>query len=549
MAAEISKAAAEAAAKAAMDLSLSGAGFSVSLKIDNVWLAGAVSIGALSLGAFYLACKGPAENAIKRALERKIFGTEDPEVTHITDGHSILVELHCHTETSLLWFLEDVETKTVKFRLEEEFKKIGFKEELDVSIRNAEKVNEHAIQIRESFKAGQKEVNQNKDWKQKYQELAQVTDKIYEMQALHLMEKPTATPSTKEPLKRLQELATLFNGLTQRERCINDARKRGDLEVLDLKDLLVEVNNLKETLRREMAISKGLRRTIEKLQEENKALAETTKHERVEERKVVTNDISELREKVHELEKENELLYQKLTKKDKELERFLRQDTDDATTQARPRASSATSLGASSGYQSEEEPDESNLEIIQMPQSQATQEGKKLVLSCRTRGLPDVRYRWVKDDVEIPGANRSDLVLEPVGIQDFGRYFCRVWDKSGSVTSDTAYIDVFPASQFRFRGLHEVDQATLQVVTDLLSKKRLPGLATWKQVARRYAMRETEISLLEIEKSPAGAMLDRLASLAPNLTVYYLCKTFKEPGLRRQDVVNILSKQIVVSLG
>lgn len=88
-----------------------------------------------------------------------------------------------------------------------------------------------------------------------------------------------------------------------------------------------------------------------------------------------------------------------------------------------------------------------DLEIIQMPQSQAVQEGKKLVLSCRTRGLPDVRYRWVKDDVEIPGANRSDLVLEPVGMQDFGRYFCRVWDKSGSVTSDTADIDVFPAIQ------------------------------------------------------------------------------------------------------
>ena len=144
MAAEITK----AGAKAAMDLSLSGAGFSVSLKIDNVWLAGAVSIGALSLGAFYLACKGPAENAIKRALERKIFGTGDPEVTNITDGHSILVQLYCHAETSLLLFLEDVETKTIKFKLEEEFKKIGFKEELNVSIRNAEKVNQRVRQIR-----------------------------------------------------------------------------------------------------------------------------------------------------------------------------------------------------------------------------------------------------------------------------------------------------------------------------------------------------------------------------------------------------------------
>lgn len=180
---------------------------------------------------------------------------------------------------------------------------------------------------RERFKAGQKEVNQNKDWKQKYQQLAEVTDKIYEMQALRLTEKPTATPSTKELKKRLQELVTLFNELTQRERLVNDSSKRGDLEVLELKDLLVEVNNLKETLRREMAISKGLRRTIEKLQEENKTLAKTAKHERVEERKVVTNDISELREKVHELEKENELLHQKLTKKDKELERFLGQDT------------------------------------------------------------------------------------------------------------------------------------------------------------------------------------------------------------------------------
>jgi len=546
MATEITK----AGAKAAMDLSLSGAGFSVSLKIDNVWLAGAVSIGALSLGAFYLVCKGPSENAIKRALERKIFGTGDPEVTNVTDGHSILVELHCHTETSLLLFLEDVETKTVKFRLEEEFKKIGFKEELVVSIRNAEKVNEHVRQIRERFKAGQQEVNQNEDWKQKYEELAKATNKIYEIQApvLHLPETQTITPSTKEPIKRLQELATLLNDLTQRERCVNDSNKRGGLEVLELKDLLEEVKNLKETLRREIAISKGLRRTIEKLQEDNKALAKTTKHERVEESNVMTSDIPELREKVHELEKENELLQQKLTKKDKELERFQGQDTDDATTQARPRASSATSLGASSGYQSEEEPDESNLEIIQMPQSQAIQEGKKLVLSCRIRGLPDVRYRWVKDDVEIPGVNRSDLVLEPVEMQDFGRYFCRVWDKSGSVTSDTADIDVFPATQMRFRGLHEMDQATKQVVSDLLSKKRLPGLATWKQVARRYAMRETEISLLEIEKSPASAMLDRLASLAPNLTVYYLCKTFKEPGLRRQDVVNILSKQIVVSI-
>ena len=39
------------------------------------------------------------------------------------------------------------------------------------------------------------------------------------------------------------------------------------------------------------------------------------------------SDILELREKVHELEKENKSLQQKLAKKDKELERFHEDET------------------------------------------------------------------------------------------------------------------------------------------------------------------------------------------------------------------------------
>lgn len=148
MAEDIAKAAVEAGSKAVMDLSLSAGTFSISLKIDNVWLAGAVSVGALSLGAFYLACKGPTESAIRRALERRLFGVEDPKVTNITDGHSILIELRCSTETSFLVFLEDLETKSAKFRLEKEFKKIGFKSDLDITIRNAETVHKEVTEIR-----------------------------------------------------------------------------------------------------------------------------------------------------------------------------------------------------------------------------------------------------------------------------------------------------------------------------------------------------------------------------------------------------------------
>ena len=144
----ISNAVVETATRAAVDLSLSGAGFSISLKIENAWLAGAVSFGAFSLGAFYLARKGLTEGAIKRALERTLFGDVDPEVTNITDGHSILVELQCHSEMSLLLFLEEYESKTIKLRLEKELKKIGFYHPLEVVIRNEGLVNKEATEIR-----------------------------------------------------------------------------------------------------------------------------------------------------------------------------------------------------------------------------------------------------------------------------------------------------------------------------------------------------------------------------------------------------------------
>ena len=99
-----------------------------------------------------------------------------------------------------------------------------------------------------------------------------------------------------------------------------------------------------------------------------------------------------------------------------------------------------------------------------------------------------------------------------------------------------------------FRGLHEIDMDTKQAIIDLLDKKSLPGLASWKQAARRYGMREKEISFLTSAKSPAGAMLESLASLSPNITVYFICKTFKESGLRRMDVVNVLSRHVVTPM-
>ena len=59
-----------------------------------------------------------------------------------------------------------------------------------------------------------------------------------------------------------------------------------------------------------------------------------------------------------------------------------------------------------------------------------------------------------------------------------------------SLVTTNFYFDLY----IGFRGLHEIDFETRQRIIDLLNKKRLPGLASWKQVPRRYGMREKEIS-------------------------------------------------------
>lgn len=145
---ESAKIAAEAT-RAVLDLSISTpAGFSVSLKIDNTILAGVIGVGALSLGAFYVANKFRVENALRNALEnRNEAGMVDPEVRNIEES-SILVELCCHSVQSFVQFVEDFEAQKVKQRLEEEFTEIGFQQNITVTIRNADEVYKNVKEIR-----------------------------------------------------------------------------------------------------------------------------------------------------------------------------------------------------------------------------------------------------------------------------------------------------------------------------------------------------------------------------------------------------------------
>lgn len=140
------------AARAALEASASitGGALSVSLKIDSPIVAGvALAAGAaVTLGAFYLRYRWKTENAIRNSLERmNAIGAADPEVTNIEEG-SIIVKLRFRTPQSVLQFVKDFKEKKVKRRLEEELKKIGFDEELEVTIVNGQEVFQREQELR-----------------------------------------------------------------------------------------------------------------------------------------------------------------------------------------------------------------------------------------------------------------------------------------------------------------------------------------------------------------------------------------------------------------
>ena len=144
MAAEPARAAQEVETTPAVEFELAtnNEGVRVNLKINNAPLATAVVGGlGLALGIFYNRHPDLVERTIKGVFEGIC------RVWNITRG-SIVVELYCDTEQSFLAFMEAFETKKIKQRLEEEFQKVGFKEELELTITNDKEVYEKLDKIR-----------------------------------------------------------------------------------------------------------------------------------------------------------------------------------------------------------------------------------------------------------------------------------------------------------------------------------------------------------------------------------------------------------------
>ena len=103
--------------------------FHISIQIDNHLLAAAfLGAGFLTLRAFYNA----NQEAVTTAVGTALAGLAD-NVLSIRPS-SILVEFVCYTEERYQAFMDAFTTGTVKRRLQEEFSKIGFKGELQVTI-------------------------------------------------------------------------------------------------------------------------------------------------------------------------------------------------------------------------------------------------------------------------------------------------------------------------------------------------------------------------------------------------------------------------------
>lgn len=100
--------------------------------------ASSVLTGTVTVGACYR-----ANPEATKAAVRSVF-SNFAEVLGIKES-SISVELYFHTSRSLLVFMTALEAKIIKQRLQRELSKIGFKDELEVTVVNCKEIYDTLI--------------------------------------------------------------------------------------------------------------------------------------------------------------------------------------------------------------------------------------------------------------------------------------------------------------------------------------------------------------------------------------------------------------------
>ena len=112
----------------------------VSVNIDSPLVAHtSVDVGVVTVSVFYDAHPEETEATLKR-----IFTLFHAKVMGFGDG-SIVVELSFHSNEDFLAFMNAFEAENVKQKLQEELSKIGFKDELEVTVVNCKEIYDTLI--------------------------------------------------------------------------------------------------------------------------------------------------------------------------------------------------------------------------------------------------------------------------------------------------------------------------------------------------------------------------------------------------------------------
>ena len=84
--------------------------------------------------------------------------------------------------------------------------------------------------------------------------------------------------------------------------------------------------------------------------------------------------------------------------------------------------------------------------ILEHPQDLTVTEGQDAVFHVVAEGTEPLSYQWLRDGVEIPGANEAQLVLTNLQLTDSGGYHAVVSNSAGAAESNVAQLTVEPAA-------------------------------------------------------------------------------------------------------
>jgi hypothetical protein len=85
--------------------------------------------------------------------------------------------------------------------------------------------------------------------------------------------------------------------------------------------------------------------------------------------------------------------------------------------------------------------------IVRGPESVQVVEGSHPVLQVLATGSPPLRYQWRRNNVNLPGAEGAELVLDNVQTVQGGSYTVQVWNDTGTITTAPALLQVLTGAE------------------------------------------------------------------------------------------------------